>query len=161
MLNVRRAFSISPIVFLLVFLSFGQSTDPAKKGPPNKLADPTTAMPVLEVFHSTTAALEGLPNSRIDGSQEGAERRLLTPEEARKNRLLITKVAGKFYWASRENRGLEAQHSGASTYFYVPDSPGSYIKMTRVGNTIHYLEHVSVWLSTITYWGELQIISDR
>ena len=158
---MRQASSIFAIVFLSALLSFGQPTNPEKRSSPDTPGDLTNAMPVLEVFHPTTAAMEGAPSSRVDASKEGTERRVLTPEEARKNRLLITKVAGKFYWASRENRGLEAQHSGASTYFYVPDSPGSYIKMTRVGNTIHYLEHVSVWLSTITYWGELQIISDR
>ena len=158
---MRQASSISAIVFLLATLLFGQSTNPAKRSSPDTPADLTNAMPVLEVFHSTTAAMEGVPNSRVDASREGTERRLLTPEEARKSRLVITRVADKFYWASRENRELEALHSGASTYFYPRESPGNYIKMTRVGAKIYYLEHVSLWLSTITYWGELQIISSK
>lgn len=158
---MRQLISLSSALPILVLLSFGQSTDPEKKETALAPADLKNAMPVLEVFHPTTAALEGVPDSRIIGSAEGAERQKLTPEEAQKNRLVITQAAGKFYWTSRENRRLEAQHSGAFTYFYPPDAPGSYIKMTRVGSKILYLEHVSLWLSTITYWGELEVITEK
>ena len=49
--------------------------------------------------------------------------------------------------------------SGAFTYLY--EGPGAYIKFTKLGNKIVYMEHVNISLSTLTYWGELKIITGK
>ena len=83
----------------------------------------------------------------------------LSREEAAKNRLLVTILNGRFYWASRENRPLELGPSGAFTYLF--NGPVGYIKFSRFGNKILYMEHASVFLTTLTYWGELKIVTGR
>lgn len=110
------------------------------------------------VLPSTATALEGRPTVVVTSGEEGTEKKALSAEEARKGRLLITIVNGEFFWASRENRPLELTTSGAFSYL---SSPGAYIKFTRIGRKIVYMEHVSLWLTTLTYWGELEVVDPR
>jgi len=108
---------------------------------------------------AAATALEGLPTSLVSSDENGTEKRVLNTGEATKNRVLVTVLNGKFYWASRGNRQLEMHQSGAFTYLY--EGPGAYIKFARVGNKIVYLEHANIFLSTLTYWGEMKIITGR
>ena len=108
---------------------------------------------------AAATALEGVSTSLVSSDENGTKKRVLNRGEATKNRLLVTIVNGKFYWASRGNRHLEMHQSGAFTYLY--EGPGAYIKFARVGNKIVYLEHANLLLSTLTYWGEMKIITGR
>jgi hypothetical protein len=108
---------------------------------------------------AAATALEGVPTSLGSSDENGTEKRVLNVREATKNRLLVTIVNGTFYWASRGNRQLKIHQSGAFTYLY--EGPGAYIKFARVGNKIVYLEHGNIFLSTVTYWGEIKIITGK
>ena len=103
--------------------------------------------------------LEGIPSTFVTSGSDSTDRLTLSSDKVAKNRLLVTIVNGKFFWASRENRPLELRPSGAFTYLY--NGPIGYIKFSRYGNKILYMEHVSVFLTTLTYWGELKIITGR
>jgi hypothetical protein len=40
----------------------------------------------------------------------------------------------------------------------MPDTSG-YIKFAKIGNKIFYMEHVHILPTTLTYWGELKVIT--
>jgi len=104
-------------------------------------------------------ALEGIPNTLVTSDSEGTKTVQLSREDVAKTRLLVTIVNGKYYWACRENRPLELRPSGSFTYLF--NGPEGYIKFSRFGNKIVYMEHVSMFLTTLTYWGELKIVTGR
>ena len=43
----------------------------------------------------------------------------------------------------------------------VVTEPGQYIKFTRVTERITYVEHVDVALASVTWWGEMTIVTGR
>jgi len=104
-------------------------------------------------------ALEGIPSTLVTSDSDGTQTVPLSRDEAAKNRVLVTIVNGRFYWANRENRPLELGPSGSFTYLF--NGPVGYIKFSRFGNKILYMEHASVFLTTLTYWGELKIVTGR
>ena len=116
-------------------------------------------LPDLVEIPATATALEGRPSVLVSSEEGKTEKRTLGSREAGENRLLVTIVDGKYYWASRGNRPLQIHESGAFTY--LSDGPGAYIKLTRIGQRIVYMEHANLFLSTLTYWGELKIITGR
>jgi hypothetical protein len=107
----------------------------------------------------TAAVLEGTPTVRIDSTQATATRRLLDLAEAAKNRLRISVIDGQYYWTSRENRLLRLNSAGAFTY--LSSEPGQYIRFTRINDRIAYVEHVEVALGSVTWWGELKIVTSE
>lgn len=116
-------------------------------------------IPELVSLPRSATALEGRPAVVVTSGYAGTEKKVLTPQEARKNRLLVTVIDGRFFWASRENRPLELTTSGAFTY--LSGDAGSYVKFARFGKKIVYMEHATLFLSTITYWGELDVVTGR
>ena len=68
-------------------------------------------------------------------------------------------IDGQYYWTSRENRLLRLNLSGAFTY--LSSEPGQYIRFTRVKDRITYVEHVDVALGSVTWWGEMRIVTGR
>jgi hypothetical protein len=116
-------------------------------------------IPESVVLPTSVTALEGRPTVIVTSDGEGTERRVLTAEEARRNRLRVTVIDGRFFWASRENRPLGLTTSGA--FSYLTGGPGSYVKFARYGTRIVYMEHATILLSTITYWGELDVLAGR
>lgn len=112
--------------------------------------------------------LEGIPSVRIDSAEGRTTRQVLTAATAKKDRLLISVVDGKFFWTSRDNRPLQLTSSGEFTYF--ASEAGSYIRLTRINDKISYVEHLDTALmspaqrpsvlpfGTVTWWGELKIV---
>ncbi|MBI2118857.1 MAG: hypothetical protein HYT97_04430 [Elusimicrobia bacterium] len=98
----------------------------------------------------------GIPKSRTDSNESNTVRKTLSKMDVDKNKLIITRIDGKFYWTSRENRQLDHNVSGVYDYFYLPDGAG-YIKACKMNNKLVYMEHVHTGLSIITYWGELEL----
>ena len=96
-------------------------------------------LPDTLVIPRTATALEGVPTVLVTSDEDSTETQKLSPSDSTKNRLLMSIVNGKFYWASRGNRELRLEESGAFTYLY--EGPGAYIKLTKVGNKIFYMEH--------------------
>jgi len=100
--------------------------------------------------------LEGIPTVRVDAAEGGATRRVLTEAESAKSRLRVKIIDGQYYWTSRDNRRLRLDASGPFTY--LSSEPGSYVKLTRINDTLAYLEHVDTPTGSVTWWGELQIV---
>jgi len=140
---VRLQWCLSACALLLCFAASTHSQD----------------LPDSVVIPRAATALEGIPTVLISSDGDTTEKQSLSGTEATKNRLLITVVNGQFYWASRGNRPLQLLGSGAFTYLY--EGPGAYIKFTKLGNKILYMEHANISLSTLTYWGELKIITGK
>ena len=103
------------------------------------------------------AVLEGTPTVRIDSTEGTTTRRLLDQAEAAKSRLRVSVIDGQYYWTSRENRLLRLNSAGAFTY--LSSEPGQYIRFTRIKDRIAYVEHVDVALGSVTWWGELKIVT--
>jgi hypothetical protein len=126
-----------------------------------------TAPQRLEIPPAATL-LEGLPSVRVDSAAGRTTRQVLTADMARRDRLLIRVVDGKFLWASRDNRLLQLTSSGEFSYF--ASAPGSYIRLTRINDKISYVEHLDTALTsptpgsrilpfgTVTWWGEMKIV---
>ncbi|NOT28103.1 MAG: hypothetical protein HOP16_18625 [Acidobacteria bacterium] len=101
--------------------------------------------------------MEGTPTVRVDSSEGVTTRRLLDPAEAAKSRLQVSVVDGQYYWTSRENQPLRLASAGDFTY--LSSEPGRYIRFTRIKDRIAYVEHVDVALGSVTWWGELKIVT--
>ena len=104
-------------------------------------------------------ALEGLPTVRVDSAQSNATRRVLNVTESVKSRLVVKIVDGQYYWTSRDNRRLRLEAAGPFTY--LSSAPGNYIRFTRIGDKVSYVEHVDTALGSVTWWGELQVVVGR
>jgi hypothetical protein len=115
-----------------------------------------TSEPQRVQLPSGAATLEGVPTVRIDTSQQSATRKVLTPAEAKRHPLTVSKIGGQYYWASRENKLLQLNSSGP--YTYLSAEPGSYIRFTRIHDRIDYVEHLDSPLGSVTWWGELRIV---
>jgi hypothetical protein len=115
-----------------------------------------TADPQRVQLPAGGATLEGIPTVRIDTSQGGATRKVLTAAEAKQDRVTISKVDGQYFWASRQNKLLQLNSSGP--YTYLSAEPGSYIRLTRINDRIDYVEHLDSPLGSVTWWGELRVV---
>ncbi len=101
----------------------------------------------------------GYPASKIESGFDNTAQSNLTEEQAIEYRVLIIKRDGKYYWASRDNKELVHFQSGIAHWFISPTN--GYIKIidpTLVAGgqdpaQFVYMEHVTLILETITYWG--------
>lgn len=100
------------------------------------------------------------PSVRVTSDPGRAERRELSPRERAANQVLIVQRGGNYYWASRGDRLLVHITSGAF-HLYIDPRGGGYVKVyvppagaSPSGETqLQYFEHVSVLMTTVTYWG--------
>jgi len=118
------------------------------------------------ILGQTQLVLQGTPSSRTTSSSEGSTDETLTEAQKNEFRLLITKLGDEYIWASREQRQLIHYESGVFHYFVNPQG-GGYIKVYDQNTLpdsmrdptkprIVYLEHLSLWLQTTTYWGSAE-----
>lgn len=121
------------------------------------------ALLTFPILGQTQLVLQGTPSSRTTSSSEGSTDESLTEAQKNEFQLLITKVGDEYIWASREQKHLDHYKSGAFHYFVDPTG-GGYIKVfdqsvlpdflrDPTKPRILYLEHLSLWLQTTTYWG--------
>ena len=109
-----------------------------------------------------TVVINATPTAKVASGPDETERLVLAEADREKSRLVILKRDGRYLWASRENRELSYQLSGAFHYFIDP-AGGGYVKvfdshmlpasLRDPGPRYRYMEHVTLWLGTITYWG--------
>lgn len=104
----------------------------------------------------STATLEGLPTVRVDTSERRRTLHVLDKSEAEQSRLTVKVREGRFF-SGRDNRELTLATSGAFTYLSA--EPGRYVRMRRVNDRISYVEHVDLAAGSVTYWGELRIVT--
>ncbi len=119
-----------------------------------------------QMLGQTQLVLDGTPSKRTSSSDEGSTDDTLTEAQKNEFRLLITKVGDEYIWASREQKQLVHHESGAFHYFIDPQG-GGYIKVydqnvlpefmrESTQPRFLYLEHLSLWLETTTYWGSAE-----
>ena len=105
---------------------------------------------------------DATPTVKVESGEGGTSRLLLSEPDRTKYRVTITRRGSRYFWTSREDRELAHHVSGAFHYFIEPRG-GGYIKdfdthmlpesMRDPGPRFRYMEHLTQWLGTITYWG--------
>jgi hypothetical protein len=118
----------------------------------------------LSFAHPAEAQLvfDATPTVRVDSYEAKTVRRTLPKQVGARNRVTITYRGGRYYWTSREDKELVHSRSGAFHIFVATDG-GGYVKvcdqqelpeqMRSPGPRFRFMEHVTLHLSTITYWG--------
>ncbi len=106
--------------------------------------------------------LSARPTVKVESNAASTERVQLSDAEQEQFRLVIKTRDGRYYWMSREGREVIHHASGAFHYFIDPTGSG-YVKVFDTGLVpeflrdpgprVQYLEHVTLGLGTITYWG--------
>ena len=106
--------------------------------------------------------LEAKPTVKVESGEGATSRVLLSEPDRTKYSVTIIRRSGRYVWASRDDRELVHHVSGAFHYFIEPGG-GGYIKifdthtlpesMRDPGPRFRYMEHLTLWLGTITYWG--------
>ena len=96
--------------------------------------------------------LSGLPIKKDMSDIEGTEQVGLSKSEQWNYRIEIIKKGNKYYWASRENKELLYSKSGEFYNFVEPNAAG-YIRVIRTEKGFLYMEHLTIALKNITYWG--------
>jgi hypothetical protein len=112
------------------------------------------------VFPPNAAVLEGLPRVRIDTTKDQVNRRELGAAEAARSRLTITIADGQIYRGDRTGTPLTIATSGMFTYLS-STTPGRYIRIQRLNDTLSYVEHVDMAAGSVTYWGELRVVLEK
>ena len=106
-----------------------------------------------------TIVFSGYPMSKVESSSESTEQLSMTEKQLTEYRVLIVKRNGKYYWASRENKEMLYFQSGIAHWFIAPTS--GYVKIIdpsllpggEEANGYIYMEHLTLLVATITYWG--------
>ncbi len=106
--------------------------------------------------------LSARPTVKVESNAASTQRFQLSDAEQEEFRVVITIRDGRYYWISREGRELIHHRSGAFHYFIDPTG-GGFVKVFDTGflpeslrdpgPRVQYLEHVTLGLETITYWG--------
>ena len=117
-----------------------------------------------------TVVFIGQPTHKV--SEGGLER---TPEVLNKSKstasiCVIVKVKDKYFWKTRENVEMIKIESGAFVHFIAPAS--GYVKYTKpemrkfvefmspTEKKFGYIEHMSIGLRSVNYWGNDYSVSD-
>ena len=101
----------------------------------------------------------GYPVSKVESGLESTVRVTMNEDQAVEYRVLIVKRGDRYFWASRENKELFHFQSGIAHWF-ISESSG-YIKIidpslipgNEPTNQYVYIEHLTLLVDTITYWG--------
>ncbi len=101
---------------------------------------------------ASVVILNGLPIVKVMSDIEGTEHVQLSKEDQWNYRLEIVKKGNKYYWASRENRELHFSKSG-QFYNFIEQDVAGYIRAVKTENGVLYMEHLTLGLKNITYWG--------
>jgi hypothetical protein len=139
-----------PVVATLTAVAVTITSVPVRAGePPRSIPIPKNA-----------TALEGLPRVRVETTKDGTSRRELDPAEAATSRLTIRIDNGRLYWAGRDDRPLTVTSSNEFTYL-LSTHPGRYVRFRWLNGTLAYVEHVDMAFGSVTYWGELRIVTGK
>ena len=96
--------------------------------------------------------LSGLPIKKDMSDIEGTEQVEMSKAEQWNYRLEITRKGDKYFWASRENKELLFSKSGGFFNFVEPNATG-YVRIVKTEQGVLYMEHLTIGLKNITYWG--------
>lgn len=108
---------------------------------------------LVGIGQAETIVFEGIPLVRNSSSMEESRNEQVQGENQVNYKLIIRKKGDEYIWFSREKKKLTYIQSGAFDYFVNPDGSG-YMKIVKGENGKYlYMEHMSIGLQTITYWG--------
>jgi len=102
----------------------------------------------------------GYPISKVESGSDTTAHVAMADVQSTEYRVLIVKRGDKYYWASRENKEMFYYQSGIAHWFIAPTS--GYVKIIDPSlvpggaeNTpgYIYMEHLTLVVNTITYWG--------
>lgn len=96
--------------------------------------------------------LNGLPQVKTMSDFNGTEQVKMSESDQPNYRCEIVKIDGDYYWASRKNLGLIHSESGTFHTFVEPGGSG-YIRVVVAEGKTYYMEHLTMGLKNITYWG--------
>ena len=100
----------------------------------------------------TEVIISGLPIKKDMSDIEGTEQIELSKSEQWNYRLEIVKKGNKYYWSSRENK--ELLFSKSSQYYnFIERHAAGYIRIIQTENGVLYMEHLTLGMKNITYWG--------
>jgi hypothetical protein len=100
--------------------------------------------------------IKAQPTTKFKVSSEESVKTKLNSSESTKNLVWIVKKNGEYFWKSRENRKIDHFAGGLYHYFIDPRG-GGYVKVEQgLDGEIKFLEHVSIGLTTFTYFGEVK-----
>jgi hypothetical protein len=106
--------------------------------------------------------LRGIPSERIVANPSGASQLQLSDVDALAALVTIDREGDRYFWSSRDGSELVRRFSGIYTIF-IAQSGAGYIKVERPlydGQPFHFMEHIHLGLSTITYFGETKVFND-
>lgn len=118
-------------------------------------------------FAQSETVFSGMPIIKI--SEGGVERfpEKLSREKAANLGCVISKIGGKYYWVTRENKEVLRKESGAFITFVAVDGSG-YVRiispemkdaaslMAETELKFDYVEHLLIGLRSVTYYGVSQ-----
>ena len=120
---------------------------------------------------SAQLVLNAAPTVRVVSGDASTERTVLPAGEQEEFRVVITTRNGRYFWASRE--GAELVHSTSGSFHWFKDpGGGGYVKILDQESQPEflrdpelprflYMEHLTVMLGTITYWGSADTLQSR
>ena len=109
-------------------------------------------------FSANTTADErivfsGAPISKVESTVQSSDHFVLEEPQRIEYRVLVTEIDDKYYWASRENKELFLIQRGNFVFFVAPGNGYIKISIDGDGNQYLYMEHLTLALNSITYWG--------
>jgi hypothetical protein len=119
------------------------------------LVSPALSQPVV---------LDAKPTTKVESHASSTTRSVLSKADQDEYRVRIAKKGNQYIWVSRENRELVHQSTAVGTvHYFIDPRGGGYIKVFDTfslpksirtpGPRYEYMEHLSLLLGTITYWG--------
>ena len=106
--------------------------------------------------------MSAAPTVRVGSSEASTARTVLSEDEQEEFRVVITTRNERYFWISREGR--ELFHFTSCVYhWFIDPRGGGYVKVQDTsllpellrdpGPRFRYIEHVTLAIETITYWG--------
>ena len=103
-------------------------------------------------FAETVVVLSGLPQVKVMSDFSGTEQVRMSESDQANYRCEIVKKGNDYYWASRKDMSLIYSESG-TFYDFVEPSGSGYIRVVVADGATYYMEHLTLGLKNITYWG--------
>jgi len=119
-------------------------------------AQEPSATEILGIPRDATV-LEGLPDVRVDVTDETVTRRQLDADESENVRLRMRVRDGRLF---SDEGPLSVSESGGFTYL-TSTRPGRYVRLRRLNDRLLYAEHIDMGERSVTYWGELRVVIGR
>ena len=95
------------------------------------------------------------PDRRVIVGKDGVIETILTAAQRTESQVIIEMRDEQFFWSNKGGVELVYRPSGLFDVFVAPSGVG-YIKIER-GEPAFFLEHVSVDLGTVTYFGSASV----